>query len=101
MASELVSVRLDAEIKDRLEALAQATGRSRNALFNEAMAQYVDAQEAAVSALHEGVADLDAGRVVPHEDVVHQLISRGYMTKEGYAQALAELDKGFPLRRSS
>ncbi len=101
MATTLLSVRIEDETKTRLEALAEATGRSKNALFNEAVERYIAEQEKWLAQVREGLDDIAAGRVVPHEDVVRQLIAKGYMTSEGYAQALAELDQEFPPRHNA
>jgi len=95
MATTIFSVRLDEDYKERLEALAAATGRSKNLLVNEAVARYVTEQEGYLAQVQEGIDDSKAGRVVPHADVVQRLIAQGYMTAEGYGQALAELDRTF------
>jgi predicted transcriptional regulator len=93
MATVLVSVRIESSIKERLDSLAETIGQSRNALFGAAIARYLDEQEAALSDIKEGLDDLDAGRVVPHEDVVRQLIAQGYMTQAGYEDALSALER--------
>jgi predicted transcriptional regulator len=89
------SVRLNEDYTERLEALAIATGRSRNLLVNEAVARYVTEQEAYLAQVQEGIHDVEAGRIVPHAAVVQRLIDQGYMTAEGYKEALAELDRAF------
>ncbi len=93
MATSLLSVRIEDETKHKLESLAMATGRSKNYLFNEAVERYIAEQEWQIAHIREGIDDVSHGRVVPHDDVVAQLIAKGYMTKEGYKQALAELDR--------
>jgi predicted transcriptional regulator len=93
MATVLVSMRIESAIKERLDSLAETVGQSRNALFGVAIARYLDEQEAALSDLQEGLDDLDAGRVVPHDDVVRQLIAQGYMTQAGYEDALSALER--------
>ncbi len=95
MATTVFSVRLNEDYTERLEALAVATGRSKNLLVNEAVARYVTEQEAYLEQIREGINDAEAGRVVPHAAVVQRLIGQGYMTAEGYSEALAELDRTF------
>ena len=95
MAATVFSVRLHEDYTERLEALAAATGRSKNLLVNEAVARYVTEQEAYLAQVQEGIDDSGAGRVVPHAAVVQRLIDQGYMTAEGYKEALAELDRTF------
>ena len=91
MATSLLSVRIEDKTKGRLEALAAATGRSKNYLFNEAVERYLTEQEWQIAQAREGIEDVAQRRVVPHDDVVAQLIAKGYMTRQGYEQALAEL----------
>ena len=43
--TDLVSLRLDPDIRKRLDALAVATERSRAAIAAEAVKQYIDLQE--------------------------------------------------------
>lgn len=82
-----LSVRLDNDVLARIEALAAATGRAKNALFNEAVDRYVTQQEDLGVAAREGLADIAAGRVRAHDEVVEQRIAQGSMTWEHYAEA--------------
>jgi predicted transcriptional regulator len=69
MVTQTISVRLDAGVKRRLEALAKRSLRSKSFLAAEAIAQYVEAEEWQLGEIQEGLRDLDAGRTVSHEDV--------------------------------
>jgi predicted transcriptional regulator len=77
--SSTLTVRLPAEVKDRLGRLAQGARRTRSFLAAEAIAAYVERESAIVEAVEEGLRDMRAGRVVPHERVeaeLEELIAR-------------------------
>jgi len=71
--SSTLTVRLPAEVKDRLGRLAQGARRTRSFLAAEAIAAYVERESAIVEAVEEGLRDMRAGRVVPHEQVETEL----------------------------
>jgi RHH-type transcriptional regulator, rel operon repressor / antitoxin RelB len=66
--SAIVTVRLGADLKKRLEALAQNTNRSKSYLAAEAIAAYVDLNEWQIREIEAGIAELDAGEIVPQEE---------------------------------
>ncbi len=70
MASTTLTVRLTPELKNRLGKLAEHTHRTRSFLAGEAIAGYVDRELEIVAGIERGLTDMDAGRVVPHEDVM-------------------------------
>lgn len=67
--TQTISVRLDAGVKRRLEALAKRSLRSKSFLAAEAIAQYVEAEEWQLGEIQEGLKELDAGQSVSHERV--------------------------------
>ncbi|MGL4966818.1 MAG: CopG family ribbon-helix-helix protein [Inquilinus sp.] len=69
-ASTTVTIRLDAEVSGKLDRVARETGRSRSRLAAEAVAAFVCRELEIVDGIRRGLADMEAGRVVPHEDVV-------------------------------
>ena len=73
MASATMTIRLDAELKEKLGRLADSTRRSRSYLAAEAVAAYVDRELAIIEGIRQGLADVDAGRVVPHEEAMDRL----------------------------
>ena len=75
--TEILSVRLDATVKKRLEALAKHSGRSKSFLAAEAIAAYVQAEERRLGEIQQGLKELDAGQAVSHERVSTRLGSRG------------------------
>ncbi|OEU70860.1 MAG: CopG family transcriptional regulator [Desulfovibrio sp. S3730MH75] len=53
--SEVVTIRMTSEMKERIEKLAQATKRSKAFLFGEAISSYLDVNEWQVKAIQEGL----------------------------------------------
>jgi len=69
MSSTTVTVRLDPEVKKRLQKLAKSTGRSRSFLAAEALNAYLDANEWQVAGVKRAIASLDRGEGVSHMEV--------------------------------
>lgn len=72
-----LSVRIDTETKNRLEALARRARRSKSFLAAEAIAAFVDTESWQLDEIHAGLKELDQGRRVAHEDVATWLRSWG------------------------
>ena len=71
--SETVTVRINPETKSRLEALAGHTRRTKSFLAGEAIADYVERELAIVEGIKRGLADIEAGRTVPHDVAIARL----------------------------
>ena len=71
--SETVTVRLSVETKSRLEELAAQTRRSKSFLAGEAIADNVARELAIVEGIKRGLADVEAGRTVPHDEVKRRI----------------------------
>ena len=69
MPSSTINVRVDDSKRDGLDALAEATGRSRNFLICEAIARYLEDEVWQIGKIIEGLADADAGRVYEDDEV--------------------------------
>lgn len=69
MATEQFSLRLSKETKAELEELAKATGRSKAYLAQDAIKKYLEIEAWQIRAIQEGLKDVEAGRVVPEEEV--------------------------------
>ena len=65
--SDPVALRLDPDIRKRLDQLAKTTERSRSALAAEAVKQFVELNEWQIAAIHEGVKQADSGQFIDHE----------------------------------
>ena len=75
--TEILSVRVDATLKKRLEELAKHSRRSKSFLAAEAIAAYVQAEEWQIGEIQQGSKELDAGQAVSHERVSTWLRSWG------------------------
>jgi predicted transcriptional regulator len=71
--SETVTVRLNPETKSRLEMLARQTRRSKSFLAGEAIADYVARESKIIEGILQGLEDMEAGRVVPHDEAMARL----------------------------
>lgn len=60
-SSASITARIDTETRDRLDALAEATQRSKSWLVAEAVRAYVAEQAWQVEAIRQGLAAIDAG----------------------------------------
>ena len=69
----MLAIRLPADIENRLDALAKATGRTKTFYAREAILEYLDDLEDLYLA-EQRLADIRAGRsqIVPLEDVLRQ-----------------------------
>jgi predicted transcriptional regulator len=72
-----LSVRIDEDVKKRLEALAGRARRSKSFLAAEAIAAFVDAESWQLDEIQAGLEELDQGRGVAHKDVSAWLRSWG------------------------
>ena len=81
--SKTLSVRVSAETKEKLAELAQHTRRTRSFLAGEAIADYVDRELEIVAGIHRGLADMEAGRVIPHDEAMRQLRETIRRTQKG------------------
>ena len=77
MTSTTLTVRLTPELKEQLSALAKRTQRTKSFLAGEAIASYVAREAAIIEGIELGLEDMQAGRVVPHEEAkqrVHEVL---------------------------
>lgn len=71
-----VSFRLKKKIKDDLNTLSEATGRSQTFLVEEALEGYLDLQLWQVKAIKEGIASADRGEFYTTEEILEHLESK-------------------------
>lgn len=64
-----VTVRVPLERRDALDGLARALHRDRSFLVNEAIAQFIEAQQGWAAHLGEGLRQADAGELASPEEV--------------------------------
>jgi predicted transcriptional regulator len=60
----IITTRIDAALKARLETLARSTRRSKSFLAAEAIAAYVELNEWQISEITAGIAELDSGKAI-------------------------------------
>jgi predicted transcriptional regulator len=77
MSSTTLSVRVDRADKERLEALAKSTGRSRSFLAAEAISEYLAVNEWQVAATRQAIVSLERGEGVDHHEVKDWVTSWG------------------------
>ena len=71
--STTMTIRLSPEVRDKLGRLAQGTRRSKAFLASEAVEAYVDRELDIIDGIGRGLADVAAGRVVPHDVAMAEL----------------------------
>ncbi len=69
-ATTTITVRVTNDARDKLDRLAALTRRSRSFLAAEALDVYLKFELEILEGIEEGIEDMRAGRVVPHEQVV-------------------------------
>ena len=67
--STTMTVRIDDDIKDRLEVLAGATRRSKSFLAAEAIRAYVDTNEWQIAEIQAAIKEADAGDFASDQEV--------------------------------
>jgi predicted transcriptional regulator len=72
-ASATMTIRLSAELKDKLGRLARDTRRSRSFLAAEAVSSFVERELAIIGGVQRGLADVEAGRVVAHDEAMAEV----------------------------
>jgi RHH-type rel operon transcriptional repressor/antitoxin RelB len=77
MPSTTFTVRVEPQVKKRLEKLAKSTGRTRSFLAAEALNEYLDVNEWQVAGVKRAMMSLDRGDGVPHQEVKDWVSSWG------------------------
>ena len=69
MASEQFSLRLSKKTKDMLQKLADATGRTKAFLAQDAIERYLEIESWQIKSIQDGIKAVDEGNVVSIEDI--------------------------------
>lgn len=69
----LISVRVSKDVAKRLAKLAGVTERSKSYIAGQAIEEFLTLQEWQVKAIREGLAEADAGKLLPHVEAVKRL----------------------------
>ena len=67
--SVTITLRLEDEVKNKLEKLAESTHRSQSFLVAEAIKAYVEINDWQVAEIHQAVQEADAGDFASQEEV--------------------------------
>jgi predicted transcriptional regulator len=67
--STTMTIRLDDDVKERLDRLAKSTDRSKSFLASEAVRAYVESNEWQVAEVRDALKEADAGDFAPDADV--------------------------------
>jgi predicted transcriptional regulator len=65
----IISVRVPAELAAKVDQLAKDLERPRNFVAVKALEEYVASESEWVDSVKRGIADAEAGRMIPHEQV--------------------------------
>lgn len=90
MAQQITTIRLGDELRQRVDSLVEATGRSMNYHIQRAVEEYVERQSWQVGQVRQGLAQARAGQGVALPDYVERSVADGTITRDGYERALAE-----------
>jgi RHH-type rel operon transcriptional repressor/antitoxin RelB len=71
--SAVLTLRLDAKLKNRLDRLSKATQRSRSFVAAEALREYVALNEWQISEIRKALAEADRGEFASSEEVKRTL----------------------------
>jgi predicted transcriptional regulator len=77
MPSTTFTVRVETDVKKRIEKLAKSTGRTRSFLAAEALNEYLDVNEWQVAGVKRAMASLDRGEGIAHKEVKNWVNSWG------------------------
>lgn len=71
--STTMTIRVRPDVKAKLDKIAADTQRSKSFLAGEAVAAYVERELEIIEGIKRGMADAEAGRVIPHEQAVAEM----------------------------
>lgn len=83
-ASTTMTIRVTPDLKEKLGRLARSTRRSSSFLAVEAVEAYVNRELEIIEGIQQGLADMQAGRLTAHDDVMaeaRQIIAEARQAK--------------------
>lgn len=66
---EVLTIRLEGEIKEKLEKIAKATDRSKSYIASKAIIDYIDLNEWEIQAIQKGIEQANSGQVISHKKI--------------------------------
>ncbi|MDE1148055.1 MAG: CopG family ribbon-helix-helix protein [Azospirillaceae bacterium] len=77
MTKTSLDIHLGPDLSDQVTAIAKVLDRPASWVVDQAIRDFIAVQEGHLRAIEEGIRAADAGKVVPHEDVVAWVNSWG------------------------
>jgi predicted transcriptional regulator len=71
-----VTLKLDEDLKERLEALAKASGQELSAFVSAALRMFVDESDETAAAIEAGVREADQGDLLDYGEVRAELVAK-------------------------
>jgi predicted transcriptional regulator len=71
--STTLTIRITTDVKEKLGRLARDSRRSKSFLAAEAIAAYVERELEITEGVQRGLADIEAGRVVSHDEAMAEI----------------------------
>jgi RHH-type transcriptional regulator, rel operon repressor / antitoxin RelB len=75
--STTISIRVPSAMREQLEHLAEATGRSKSFLTSQALEDYLKREAWQVAAIKKGVAAAERGEFASDEEVIKRFAKHG------------------------
>ena len=82
MQPVLITISLDHEVRNQLDKMAEQMGRPRAWIIKEAIAQYLERETLFLAQVQKGLDDVEAGRIISHEDMAARLKAKGFRTEK-------------------
>ncbi|WP_055048929.1 CopG family ribbon-helix-helix protein [Devosia sp. A16] len=70
MSTRVLTAHIPEELAEKVDRYAESMERSRAWIVKQALSNWVDWEEEKLRRTLEGLADVDAGRLIDHEDMV-------------------------------
>ncbi len=87
----MTSLRLPDELRERVDALAKATGRNKSYLLTEAISRYVDEEAWQIAMVEEGIHSAETEPLTAQDDLVDDLLRCGLVTEASLIEARRRL----------
>ncbi|MBY5756563.1 CopG family transcriptional regulator [Rhizobium leguminosarum] len=71
--STTMTIRIRPDVKEKPDRIAADTQRGKSFLAGEAVAAYVERELEIIEGIKRGMADAEAGRVIPHDQAVAEM----------------------------
>ena len=78
MQQATTTVRLDPEMREQLDRMAEQMDRPRAWIIKEAVTQYLERETWFRAEVQKGLDDAEAGRVISHEQMGERLRAKGF-----------------------